>query len=982
MASSQVEEIKSKLDISEVIAEYVKLVPAGSNSMKAPCPFHKEKVPSFFVSNDKQIWKCFGCFVPGSLIKTDKYFHKIEDIQIGQRVLTHRGRLMPVVRTLRRKYKGEIIDIGIRKSSEVVSLTADHEVFVIRTKHCRHKTRKTRICQWNCKKCSAKYFLNYKIEKLPARKLSLDDYLLYPINQEINDTKFIDLNKYYDGKRGITGPGPKTIPTKIKVDEKFLKLIGYYIAEGSNHRAYIRFSLGNHEELFAQEIKKLIENIFKIKTAIHRRKNEGRTGIEITACNSKLANIFENLCGKHAENKRIPFELQYLPFKKQKIILEAIFKGDGYKGKMNKCVRDRRYKAITTISMVLAEQLKDVLLRLKIAPALYIAKSKIDKKGVNHKKAYTIFWQDDHILNFSHFFKKERTLYWLSPIKEIKKRQYKGNVYNLTVSKDHSYVAKNFMVGNCGKGGGLFDFVMEIEGVDFPQALRILAKKAGVVLRSTEDYHLTSKRTKILDICREAANFYQWFLLNSSNAQGARDYLNQRKILEKTIKEWQIGYAPNDWRVLYQNLIKKGYKEEDILAAGLIVKSNEGGYYDRFRGRIMFPIADAFGNIVAFTGRILPSLEKEETPKYVNSPETPVFSKSRILFGLDKAKLEIKQRNYTILVEGNVDVISCHEAGTKNTAAVSGTALTLEQIKILKRYSNNLILSFDFDASGQASTKRGIDIALQQEMNLKVLTLPFGKDPDECIKKDKKLWLQAIKDSQPIMEYYFVSAFRNFDASQAREQKRVVKELLPVISKIGDLIEQDFWLKKLSEQAKVSYEILREQLKKTNKNIKTEETETARPVIDQNNLMQERFLGLLIIHPEQIASFYEQLDEDFFAVEKLKKVLREIKKKYGQISLEKEITYTDLKNNIDSEEIKGYIDFLVLAVEKDSLSADKKTIDRELESLFKRIKKSFIGQKIKELEKELSLAEQKKDKKAGQEIFENISKLTQRLKEC
>jgi len=538
----------------------------------------------------------------------------------------------------------------------------------------------------------------------------------------------------------------------------------------------------------------------------------------------------------------------------------------------------------------------------------------------------------------------------------------------------------------CGKGGGLFDFIMEIEGVDFPQALRILAKKAGVILKSTEDYHLISKRTKVLDVCREASNFYQWFLLNSQNAQAARDYLKKRDISLTTIKEWQIGYAPNDWRVLYQHLIKKEYKEEDILAAGLIVKSSEGGYYDRFRGRVMFPINDAFGNIVAFTGRILPSLEKEETPKYVNSPETPIFSKSKVLFGLDKAKLEIKKRNYAILVEGNVDVISAHEAGTKNTVAVSGTALTLEQIKILKRYSPNLILSFDFDSSGQASTKRGIDIALQQEMNLKVLTLTFGKDPDECIKKDKKLWLQAIKDSQPIMEYYFASSFKNFDASQAGDQKRVVKELLPVISKIGDLIEQDFWLKKLAEQAKISYEVLREQFKKTaKKDVMAEREEGESPKIDQDNFMQERFLGLLIFYPDQIASFYEYLEEDYFASEKLKKVLREIKKTYGQISLEKEsgnLTYQDFEKNIGDEEIKSYINFLVLAVDKDFLSSDRKIVDRELETLFKRIKKVFISQKIKQFEKELSLAEQKKDKKVVQEIVEAITKLTHKLREC
>jgi len=535
----------------------------------------------------------------------------------------------------------------------------------------------------------------------------------------------------------------------------------------------------------------------------------------------------------------------------------------------------------------------------------------------------------------------------------------------------------------CGKGGNMFNFIMEIEGVDFPQALRILAKKAGVELQATNDYHLTSKRTKILDICREAAEFYHWFLLNSSGAKEARNYLEKRQLLLATIKEWQIGYAPNDWRVLYQNLTKKGYKNEDILEAGLIVKSSEGGYYDRFRGRVMFPINDIFANVVGFSARILPSLEKEDVPKYVNSPETPVYSKSKILFGLDKAKLEIKKRNYAILVEGNVDVISAHSAGTKNTVAVSGTALTLAQIKILKRYSPNLILAFDVDPSGQASTKRGIDIALSQEMNIKVIILPYGKDPDDCIKKDKKLWLQAIKESQPIMEYYFDSAFKNFNSSEVRDKKRVAKDLLPIISKIGDLIEQDFWLKKLADKAIISYEILREQLKKIGQKEKKEDEKPEMPKMDQENLIQERFIGLLLKFPDQVSSFYEELSEDLFSSTKLKIILRELKKKYGLATLENDkITPEELKVNIDSEEIKSYLDFLTLAIEKDQLSFDKKFIDKELEFLFKRIKKNFITRKLQELEKELIAAEKEKNKEKIKEISQKIATTTQGLKEC
>ncbi|MFN3301897.1 MAG: DNA primase [Patescibacteria group bacterium] len=535
----------------------------------------------------------------------------------------------------------------------------------------------------------------------------------------------------------------------------------------------------------------------------------------------------------------------------------------------------------------------------------------------------------------------------------------------------------------CGKGGGIFDFIMEIEGVDFPQALRILAKKAGVTIK-TYDYHLTSKRTKILDICREAAYFYHWFLLNTKSAQEARDYLKERKIEKMTIKEWQIGYAPNEWRVLYQYLIKKGYKPKDIEEAGLIISrtdlpiKTDEGYYDRFRGRIIFPINDIFGNVIGFSGRILPSLENEETPKYINTPETLIYNKSKTLYGLDKAKLEIKKRNYAILVEGNFDVIVAHQAGTKNTVAVSGSALTLSQIKILKRYSSNLILAFDVDPSGQASTKRGIDLALSQEMNLKVLTLPIGKDPDECIKKDKVAWFKAIKEAQPIMEYYFTSAFKDFDPAKVSDQKRVVKDLLPVIAKIGNLIEQDFWLKKLSEKAKVSYEVLRESLKKMTKEEKEDE-EIIPPKKDQELEIQERFLGLLIKFPEQISSFYEELDEEIFTDERLKKILSHLKKKYGLVLLEnKKINFEEFKKDLEPE-ISQQIDFLVLAIEKDFIDVDKKIIDKELEFLFRRLKKGFITKKLNLMIEDLKIAEKENDKEKIIKISEEINKLTREL---
>ena len=216
-----------------------------------------------------------------------------------------------------------------------------------------------------------------------------------------------------------------------------------------------------------------------------------------------------------------------------------------------------------------------------------------------------------------------------------------------------------------------------------------------------------------------------------------------------------------------------------------------------------------------------------------------------------------------------------------------------------------------------------------------------------------------------------------------RDKKRVAKDLLPIISKIGDLIEQDFWLKKLADKAIISYEILREQLKKIGQKEKKEDEKPEMPKMDQENLIQERFIGLLLKFPDQVSSFYEELSEDLFSSTKLKIILRELKKKYGLATLENDkITPEELKVNIDSEEIKSYLDFLTLAIEKDQLSFDKKFIDKELEFLFKRIKKNFITRKLQELEKELIAAEKEKNKEKIKEISQKIATTTQGLKEC
>ena len=433
----------------------------------------------------------------------------------------------------------------------------------------------------------------------------------------------------------------------------------------------------------------------------------------------------------------------------------------------------------------------------------------------------------------------------------------------------------------CGKGGDAFSFVMEMEGLSFIEALRLLAKKAGVVLKKA-DPALTSKRNVLLDLVELAAKFYHKILLDSPSAAAARAYLKDRALSEGTIEAWQIGYSPQAWETLINFLKSRGYGENEIFLAGLAVKRSEigvgdgqtnkkySGFYDRFRGRIMFPLSDVAGNLVGFSARILPAPAgtprnemEEKMGKYINTPATMIYDKSKILFGMDKAKMSIKAEDAAILVEGQMDVITAHQSGFKNVVASSGTALTggdkdriskdlKEQVFVLKRYTNNLYLCFDMDKAGEMASERGIAQAMQAEMNIKVIELPEGKDLDEFIKKNPSGWPQAVMAAKPMMRYFFDKIFARFDKQEYEGQRQIIKKLLPLISKFGSKIEQDFWLKRLGQEIDAKENYLREKLEEItagNQAIsgkKTVPIDQKKPPLDLKSSREEKLSELLL----------------------------------------------------------------------------------------------------------------------------------------
>lgn len=374
----------------------------------------------------------------------------------------------------------------------------------------------------------------------------------------------------------------------------------------------------------------------------------------------------------------------------------------------------------------------------------------------------------------------------------------------------------------CDQGGDFISFVMKIEGMEFREALEHLAQKAGVQLPAF-DGEKASQKKRIHEVNDMAVKFFRACLERMPEAETARTYVKKRGLDDLTLDLFGIGFAPESWDALTKALTSKGVTEQEMLTAGLVAKSDRGpGVYDRFRGRVMFPIGDVHGNIVGFTGRILETVGAHGNApgaKYVNTPETSAYRKSAVLYGLDKAKGEIRREDLAVIVEGNMDVVGSHQFNVANVVASSGTALTAEQLGLLKRFTTNLAIAFDQDAAGNAATVRGLDLARAQDFNIKIITLPpeAGKDPDEAVRKDPSLWKDAIKNALGIMEWIYRQAFlasRNTQhaSSEGEKKKEIARMVLTEIKRIVDPVERDHWIKKLAKDLDVSEGALREAL--------------------------------------------------------------------------------------------------------------------------------------------------------------------------
>jgi DNA primase len=395
----------------------------------------------------------------------------------------------------------------------------------------------------------------------------------------------------------------------------------------------------------------------------------------------------------------------------------------------------------------------------------------------------------------------------------------------------------------CGAKGDIFSFVQAFEGLDFMGALRVLAQRAGVELVA-ENPKVRSERERLYSMMEEAAKYYEHMLWNPANSR-ALAYLRGRGLTDETIREFRLGFVANDWRIMHTHLNNMRYSDEEIERVGL-TKRTDKGFYDRFRGRIMFPISDSSGRVIAFTGRILD--DDGKSAKYLNSPETPLFDKSSVLYGLDKAKIEIRRRNFSILVEGQMDLILSHQAGFKNTVAGSGTALTdslfksrssheksenpsdsdkiINNLGVVKRISPNIIMVYDSDKAGINAAGRSAQIALSLGMDVKIGELPEAKDPADLILADKEAWKNVLRNAKHIVEFELNVVLKN--VTDPRKIPRAINEkVLPFLASVQSHMERSHFVAMIKDKTGLAEEAIWNDLKIVEAALKNAQTKKA-----------------------------------------------------------------------------------------------------------------------------------------------------------
>lgn len=543
----------------------------------------------------------------------------------------------------------------------------------------------------------------------------------------------------------------------------------------------------------------------------------------------------------------------------------------------------------------------------------------------------------------------------------------------------------SFYCFGCGAKGDIFSFVEQFEGLDFMGALKLLADRAGVPL-VFEKTETKSEKERLYIIMEEASLFFEQGL---SVHVGAQEYLKKRGLTPETIKNFRIGFVPNDWRLLYTHLQNKKYSDGEIEKAGLAKRpeAHEGGVqktlYDRFRGRVMFPIMDSSGRVIAFSGRIFE--DDGKSAKYLNSPDTILYNKSTVLYGIDKAKQDIRARNYTILVEGQMDLVLSHQAGIRNTVAVSGTALAdtltskenvINNLGVVRRLSPNIILAFDSDTAGRKAAIRSAGIALSLGMDVKIADLPEGKDPADLVLHNPEEWKNVLRKAKPVVEFQIDGVMKEVAMKKLDHRKippLLREKVLPFILAIEGAMEKAHFIKMIHSKTGLREEAVRDDLRameaKNRENSGVDNKNGQVPSqngivvgnvqVNRLDMISRKLFGLLAyldqkqdttIDTEGIRASIKRIASD----ERYHNIIKELEPFKNELILEAEVKY-------GGKDLERHIDELILNFEEDILKEDLAYTIVELEKAEKKDKADQLAKKCDLLAKRIDEISRKRN---------------------
>jgi len=554
-------------------------------------------------------------------------------------------------------------------------------------------------------------------------------------------------------------------------------------------------------------------------------------------------------------------------------------------------------------------------------------------------------------------------------------RHYKG-LCPFHSEKTPSFIVsperQSFKCFGCGEGGDVITFLTKYDGMSFLEALEMLAKKVGITLTNYRPTAQDVAKKRMLEIMSVAGEFYRYLLTEHKVGEGAREYLNKRGIGKEASQLFGLGYAPKQWQGVSEYLTKKrGFQMEELLAVGLVIRSEGGRYYDRFRGRVMFPLRDHKGSVVGFSGRTLVADTKEA--KYINSPETAIYHKSQMLYGLWENRQEIRKKDQLIIVEGELDVLPSYQAGVKHVVAIKGSAFTEEMGRLIGRYTKNVVYALDADAAGQEAIKRAVIVGEKIDLSIRVVQIVEGKDPGDVATADGQKWRELVKGATLYWDFLVTTACEKYDPTSGDGARMISQEVIPGLSSISNMVLRAHYAKKLAKILSVPEESIYEEI---DRQLKRKELSSLKETVkkiekgevkNRRDKVEEHLLSLALQFYPQVREDLAKVEEKWFGVPVVAKIITQLKQYQGKWEIK------SFSAKLPSE-MQQFLDNAYLRDLSGVESPEKewKKVEREVEEM-------YLKESLKRVGAEIAQAEKKGEEKVMEERQKEFRMLSREL---